>query len=102
MNRIKKQDKVQIISGKYQGKNGEVVAISRKKAKVKVKDIGLVSKHYKARKQGETSTIKQIEQFIPMDKVMPVCVACNKPTRVGVAYKGEERVRVCQRCRESF
>lgn len=102
MERIKKNDMVMVRSGKDKGKKGKVIAILPKKGKVMVKDVALVTKHQKARKQGETAGIKKLEAFIPLDKVMPICGACNVPTRVSAQLQGESRVRICKRCHESF
>lgn len=102
MQRIKKNDSVFVISGKDKGKKGEVIAILPKKDKVMVKGIALVSKHYKARRQGEVSGIKKIESFIDASKVMPVCTSCSKPSRVGVRLVNDERARICLRCSGSF
>ncbi len=67
---IKKNDVVYILSGKDKGKTGTVLSVSPKNAKVKVKGIGLIVRHYKARKQGEQSGIKKIERYIDISNVM--------------------------------
>ncbi len=70
--RIKKGDQVYVLTGKDRGKKGIVIAILPKKDKVIVKDVALVTRHIKARKQGETSGIKREERFIHISNVMPV------------------------------
>ncbi len=70
--RIKKGDLVYVLTGKDRGKKGIVIAILPKKDKVIVKDVALVTRHVKARKQGETSGIKREERFIHISNVMPV------------------------------
>lgn len=98
---IKKNDTVQVISGKDAGKQGAVLAILRKKGKVMVKGIALATKHTKPRRQGETGGMKVRESFIDISKVQPVCNSCSKPTRVGSkTVEGEKRARVCIRCQE--
>jgi len=67
---IKKNDVVYILNGKDKGKTGTVLSVSPKNAKVKVKGIGLIVRHYKARKQGEQSGIKKIERYIDISNVM--------------------------------
>ena len=101
MMRIKKNDKVVVISGKDKGKEGAVIALLVKKGKVKIKGVGIVTRHLKARRQGETSGIRKEESFIYESKVMPVCPACKKPCRVGSKQLEDgARVRVCGRCKE--
>lgn len=101
MQRIRKNDTVQVISGKDKGKRGTVVEIYPEKDKLIVQGIGLAVKHSKARKQGETSTIKQKEEAFALSKAMPVCSACKKPSRVNVKMLEDgKKARICNRCKE--
>jgi len=101
MMRIKKHDKVVVISGKDKGKEGEVIALLLKKEKVKVQGVGIVTRHVKARQKGEVSAIKKEETFIYLSKVMPICPACKKASRVGSKQlENGTRVRVCGHCKE--
>jgi large subunit ribosomal protein L24 len=104
MERIKRKDTVIVITGKDKGKKGEVLEILPKKGKLMVKGISLVTKHYKARKQGEVSGIKKMESYIDSSNVMPMCTSCSKPTRVGVKFgeNNDRHVRICKRCNEKF
>lgn len=103
MNRVKKNDTVMVINGKDKGKQGEVLGLSFKKNKVLVKGVGIVTRHQKARKQGDVAGIKKQESFINLSNVMPVCTACKKPSRVGVTtVEGGKRARTCSRCKEIF
>ncbi|MDP3889426.1 MAG: 50S ribosomal protein L24 [bacterium] len=101
--RVKKNDKIIVISGKDKGKEGVVIAILPKKGKVMAKGISIATRHTKARKQGETSGIKKEETFIDLVKVMPICDACKKPCRTGSKKLEQNKcVRVCKRCKETF
>ncbi|NRB21907.1 50S ribosomal protein L24 [Candidatus Dependentiae bacterium] len=101
--RIKKNDIVMVVSGKYRGKTGPVISISRKKNKVLIKDVAMVAKHMKARKQGDVAGIKHKESYIALSNVMPVCPSSNKPCRVGskVTDNGK-RARMSRRSQEIF
>ena len=94
MMRIKKNDVVVVISGKDKGKSGSVIDILPKKGKVKVKGVAVATHFVKARRQGETSSIKKEEDFIDASKVMPVCPKTKKPTRVNVMIENETKVRI--------
>ena len=72
MAHVKKNDVVFILTGKDKGKSGTVIEVLPKEGKVKVKGIALVTRHMKARRQGETSTIKKMESYINISNVMPV------------------------------
>lgn len=102
MMRVKKDDTVVVLSGKDKGKKGTVIEILPKKDKVKVKDVAVVTKHAKARRQGETSSIKKVESYVDASNVMPMCPSCKKPTRVGFQEADEKKSRVCKRCNETF
>jgi len=79
---IRKDDTVVVISGNSKGTVGKVIATSPEEGKVMVQGANIVSKHQKARKQGETSTIVKTEAAMYASKVMLVCPKCNKGVRV--------------------
>ena len=103
--RIKKNDTVAIITGKYKNKQGQVIDVLSEKgkvSKVRIQGLGLVVRHTKARKQGEVSSIKKIETYFDVSKVMPVCNACKKPCRVNISAVENDTTRICNRCKEVF
>jgi large subunit ribosomal protein L24 len=103
MERIRKNDSVVVITGKDKGKKGKVIDILPKKGKVMVKDVALVTKHYKARKQGEVSGIKKMESYIDLSNVMPLCKSCGKPARTGSkSIESGKHIRICKHCNENF
>jgi len=67
---IKTGDLVYVLTGKDKGKKGAVMRVLPKKRKVMVKGVALVTRHQKARKQGEKSGIKKVERYIDMSNVM--------------------------------
>ena len=103
LSRIKKNDSVVVLSGKDKGKQGSVIKVDPKKGLLLVKDIGIVTRHLKARKSGEKSRITKEESYLPLCKVMPICSSCKKPCRVQVKLLAEgKKVRICHRCKEAF
>ena len=103
MERIKKNDTIQVIVGRDKSKKGKVIEILPKKGKVLVKGIALVTKHFKPRRQGEVAGIKKIESYLDLSNVMPICTSCNKPTRTGSKRITDgKNVRICCRCKEQF
>jgi len=99
--RVKKNDTVLVLSGKDKGKQGVVIEFSEKKGKIKIGGIAQVTKHLKARKQGQNSAIIKTESFIDISNVMLMCVACKQPTRIGSGQVDNAKVRVCKRCNET-
>lgn len=100
--RIKKNDTVIVISGKDKGKQGMVLEVLPSKQKVVVKDVAVVTRHVKARRQGETAGIRKEEAYLNLSKVMPICSSCKKPCRVQVKITDGNKARSCQHCKEAF
>ena len=71
-------------------------------AKVIVAGANIVSKHNKARRQGENSSIVKTEGAIYASKVQLVCPKCDKGVRTKVGYKEVDgkkvKVRLCTKC----
>ena len=96
---VRKNDKVVVLSGKDKGKQGEVLRAMPAEGKVVVQGVSVATKHQKARKQGEESSIIKIETPIYACKVMVVCPKCSKPTRVAHKVGADgKKVRVCKHC----
>lgn len=70
--KIKKNDTVIVITGSDKGKKGTVIDILPKKGKVKVQGVAIVSRHAKARRQGDKSKIRKQESFIDVSNVRKV------------------------------
>ena len=99
MNKIRKGDTVQVISGNDRGKRGEVHNVDPKKGRVVVAGIHLVKKHQK--RTGDVRTqagIIEREGSINVSNVMVVCKSCGKATRVGFADEGGKKSRKCKKC----
>ena len=96
---IRKNDKVVVLSGRDKGKQGEVLRAMPKEGKVVVQGVSVATKHQKARKQGEESSIIKVETPIYACKVMVVCPKCSKPTRRAHKVTADgKNVRVCKHC----
>ena len=95
---IKKDDTVVVLSGDSKGVKGKVIAASPEEGKVIVEGANIVSKHTKARRQGEKSQIVKTEGAIYACKVQLVCPKCNKGVRTGSKVVNGKKVRVCTKC----
>ena len=98
---IRKDDLVQILSGKDKGRKGKVLYTVPGKGMVVVEGVNIVSRHRKPRKQGDPGGIIKKEAPIRACKAMRVCPKCDKPTRTGhrVADDGTKS-RACKKCGE--
>jgi large subunit ribosomal protein L24 len=96
--KIKKGDRVQVLSGKDRGKTGEVMRVLPKVNKVLVAGVNIAKRHTRA--QGNTMQGGIIDKDMPLP-ASNVAVICSKdgPTRVRYTFddKGEKK-RVCAKC----
>ncbi len=91
-------DEVVVIAGTYKGKKGKVLSVNPADNTCVVKDVNIISKHKKMRKQGEKSEIKKMEGDINISNVQIVCGKCGKATRVGHQVDNGVKHRVCKKC----
>ena len=89
---------VVVISGKDKGKQGKILAAMPEDQRVIVQNVNMITAHVKPRKQGEEGGRISKEGSIDESNVMLVCPKCGKATRVGHAYEGDKKVRVCKKC----
>ena len=95
---IKKDDTVVVISGDDKGTKGTVIAVSPEEGKVIVSGVHTVSKHTKARRQGEVSQIVKTEGAIYASKVQLYCPDCKKGVRTHHKVVDGKKIRVCAKC----
>ena len=95
---VKKDDLVVVLSGESKGVRGKVIAASPEEGKVIVEGANIVSKHTKARRQGENSQIVKTESAMYASKVQLVCPKCDKGVRTNVKIVDGKKVRVCTKC----
>ena len=81
--RLKKGDLVQVLAGKYKGKQGKVVTTHVKENKVTVEGINIVKKHQKPIQAHPQGGIIEITKPIWVSKVAIVDPATKKPSRIG-------------------
>ncbi|MBN2803336.1 MAG: 50S ribosomal protein L24 [Deltaproteobacteria bacterium] len=82
--KIRKNDEVIVIAGKYKGKTGKVLEILSKKDRIIVEQINVVKKHLKASEGNPTGKIDEVEASIHVSNVMLLDTKVNKPTRVRI------------------
>jgi large subunit ribosomal protein L24 len=99
--RIRKGDRVQVLSGKNKGKTGEVIRAIPSENKVLVAGVNVSKRH--------TRPVRATMQGGIIDKDMPLPVAavaiiCSKdgPTRIRYEFRGGEKIRVCAKCGEKL
>jgi large subunit ribosomal protein L24 len=99
--RIKKNDRVRVISGKDQGKEGKVLRRDDVNDLVMVEGVNMATRHKKPSKKDPKGGIISQETPIYASKVMLVCPRCGSATRVGRAFlESGRKVRICKKCNE--
>jgi len=97
--KIKKDDKVIILSGKDKGKKGKVLKAIPRDDRVIVEGVNIVKKHQRPRKQGEKGQRIEVASPINVSNVILICPKCGKNTRVGYkVLENKEKARVCKKC----
>jgi len=96
---VRKNDEVEVISGKDRGKRGRVLRVLPAKSLVLVEGVNMVKRHTRPNPQKNIKGgIVERENWVHLSNVLPIDPEQNRPTRVG--YKRLEdgtRVRVARR-----
>ena len=97
--KLKRGDNVIMLSGKDKGKKGKITHSFPEDNKIVVDGLNLVKKHSRAKKQGQKGQIVSKERAVSVSSVALVCKSCDKPTRVGYKIEGENKFRICRKCK---
>jgi large subunit ribosomal protein L24 len=97
--KIKKGDKVVVLSGKDKGRTGEVVKAMPKEGKVIVSGINVHARHRKPTQQSPQGGIERKEAPLHVSKVA-IATADGKPSRVRFEERDGKKVRVAAKTGE--
>ncbi len=96
---IRRNDQVQVITGRDKGKRGRVLRVMPDEGKVLVEHVMMVKKNVRPNPQRNIKGgIAEQESPISVSNVMLMCNSCNRPVRVGHEDRGDRPVRVCKNC----
>ena len=99
MQKIRKGDKVVVLTGKDKGRTGEVVQVMPKEDRAVVKGINLVKRHQRQTQTQEAGIITK-EASIHLSNIAIADPKDGKPTRVGFKVVEGKKVRVAKRSGE--
>ena len=100
--KIKKGDKVVVLTGRDKGKEGEVVSVRPKEHKVVVQGVALAKRHTRPSQTSQGGIVEQ-EMAIDVSNVALLDPKDGKPTRVGFKVLNDGRkVRVSKRSGEEI
>ena len=98
---IKKGDKVQVISGSYKGKSGEVLEVFPERYRAIVDNVNMVKKHKKPT-QNNAGGIVQLAAPIHISNLMLLDPKTGQPTRIGRKIVEGKSVRYAKKSGEIF
>jgi len=97
---IKKDDMVQVATGKEKGKTGKVLAIIKDKNRVIIEKMNMVKKHQRPDAKGKGGVVER-EGSIHISNVMLMCNKCNTGVRTEFkVLEDGKKVRICKKCKE--
>ncbi len=98
--KIKKDDRVTVITGKDKGKTGKVLKIDPKKERVVVEKVNMIKRHTRPTQQNKGGIVER-EAPIHVSNVQLVCPKCAEITRVGKkVLEDGSHIRQCRKCNE--
>ncbi len=96
--KIKKGDRVRVLTGKDRGKEGEVMRAMPAEGKVIVDGVNVAKRDTRATRATTQGGIIDKDMPIPVSNVAILCPD-DGPTRVGYRFDDKgEKVRVCRKC----
>lgn len=103
--RIKKNDRVEVITGKFKGQVSRVLFVDPDKERAAVEGVNVVRRHSKAGRAGNQRGGGIIEKEAPMhlSNLQLYCEKCKRGVRFAVSESAEgQKQRVCKKCGSVF
>ncbi len=97
--KLRKGDKVVVLTGKDKGRQGEILKVMPKEGKAVVGGINTAIRHTKQSQSGQGGRIPQ-DQPIQLSNIALVDPKDGGPTRVGFKMDGDKKVRYAKKSGE--
>ena len=99
--KIRKGDRVEVISGAERGRRGEVLQVLPKDGRAVVRGVAVAKRHLKPRGLGQPGGIEEREATIHLSNLALIDPKTDKPTRVGFrTLDNGSKARVARRSGE--
>ena len=100
MQKIRREDMVEVISGDHASERGQVMRVMLKEQRVVVQGVNMVKKHQRRTRSSDGGIIER-EAPLHVSNVALVCPRCDAPRRTGIVTREDgTRRRYCKRCKE--
>ena len=101
MRKIIKGDRVTVLSGEDQGKEGMVLKADASTDRAIVEGVNFVKHHLKPTQKNPQGGIVEKEAPVNMSNLMVICSKCNAGVKTKVITLSDgNKVRACKRCGE--
>ena len=91
--KIRKGDRVQVITGSDKGKRGEVLRVIPEDNRAIVQGVNMVKRHLKPQGMNQPGGIQEKEATIHLSNLALIDPKSDKPTRVGFREEDGKKVR---------
>ena len=98
--KIKKGDRVVVLTGKDKGRQGQVLRVLPKESRVLVAGVNMVKRHTRPSQGDPQGGIKHKEAALHISNVAFVDPKSGEPTRVGFRIEDGKKVRVAKKSGE--
>ncbi len=88
--RLKKNDRVRVISGNHKGKEGKILKVYREKSRVIVEGVNIIKRHTRPTQKNPQGGISQREAPIHISNVMLIDPKANDISRIGMQIITDE------------
>jgi large subunit ribosomal protein L24 len=96
--KIKKGDRVRVLTGKDRGKEGTVLRAFPTEGKLIVEGVNTAKKHQKPTRVNQSGGIIERDMPIPVANVAVLSPGDGRPTRIGYKVQADgTKVRICRR-----
>ena len=98
--KIKKGDRVVVLTGKDKGRQGQVLRVTPKGSRVLVAGVNMVKRHTRPTQGDPQGGIKNKEASLHISNVALLDPKSGEATRVGFRIDGDKKVRVAKKSGE--
>lgn len=99
--RVRKNDVVQVTSGKEKGKRGKILRVLPEKGRVLIEKLNIIKRHQRPTQQIRQGGIIEKEAPLHVSKVLIVCTKCDRGVRIKFKHLQDgKKARVCGKCGE--
>jgi large subunit ribosomal protein L24 len=99
--RLRRNDLVEVTTGREQGKTGKILKVIRDKNQVVIEKVNMIKRHTRPSPTTGQGGIVEKEGPVNVSKVKLICPRCATGTRFRMTKTGEgKKVRVCLQCKE--